>query len=127
MPIDYSRYPKDWKTVIRPRILERARNCCEDCGLPNHSIVLSRSRTLLCDPQPYREAQQALGFYHEPDDKAIVIVLTIAHLDHDISNNADTNLRALCQRCHLTHDTEHHAQNARQTRDQKTGQLALLI
>lgn len=27
--------------------------------------------------------------------------LTVHHLDHDKSNNADYNLPALCQRCHL--------------------------
>lgn len=27
--------------------------------------------------------------------------LTVHHLDHDKSNNADYNLAALCQRCHL--------------------------
>jgi hypothetical protein len=26
MPIDYKKYPKNWKTEIRPAILERAKN-----------------------------------------------------------------------------------------------------
>jgi hypothetical protein len=39
MPIkDWSLYPKDWKTVIRPAILKRAGNCCEECGVQNYSI-----------------------------------------------------------------------------------------
>ena len=28
-------YPKNWKE-IREKILKRANNCCEFCGLPNH-------------------------------------------------------------------------------------------
>jgi hypothetical protein len=34
------------------------------------------------------------------------IILTIAHVDHDESNNADSNLLALCQFCHLHLDRE---------------------
>lgn len=44
------------------------------------------------------------------------IVLTIAHLDHAPENNDPTNLRALCQRCHLAWDKEHHQQTAYRTR-----------
>jgi len=41
MPIDYSRYPKNWTSEIVPRILKRANNKCEFCGLENKSIVWS--------------------------------------------------------------------------------------
>jgi hypothetical protein len=36
------------------------------------------------------------------------IVLTTAHLDHDPANNADDNLKLLCQWCHLNYDGPHH-------------------
>jgi len=36
------------------------------------------------------------------------VVLAAAHLDSDPSNNRLTNLRALCQRCHMLHDRPHH-------------------
>jgi 5-methylcytosine-specific restriction endonuclease McrA len=36
------------------------------------------------------------------------VVLTVAHLDHVPENCAPDNLRALCQRCHLAYDREHH-------------------
>lgn len=126
MPINYAKYPPDWKAVIRPRIMARARNQCEECGVANYSTVLSKSRTMLCDPRPYRDAIQNVSCYHEPEERAVVIVLTIAHLDHDITNNADSNLKALCQRCHLGYDAVHHATNSRRTRDEKRGQLCLL-
>lgn len=48
--------------------------------------------------------------------KIIEIVLTIAHLDHTPENCVPENLRALCQRCHLTYDAEMHAQESRITR-----------
>jgi hypothetical protein len=36
------------------------------------------------------------------------VVLAAAHLDSDPTNNRLKNLRALCQRCHMLHDRQHH-------------------
>lgn len=117
MPCDYSNYPANWRSEIRPAILQRAFNLCEECGAEHHSIVLSKSRQTLTGAfDSYREARDAVDFYHEPGDRAVVIVLTIAHLDHDTTNNDHANLRALCQRCHLQHDAGHHRRNASRTR-----------
>lgn len=72
MPCDYKKYPKDWKE-IRQRILARDGNLCKFCHAENgcpHWFTRSR------------------------------VVLTIAHLNHDITDNRDYNLAALCQRCH---------------------------
>lgn len=106
MPVDYTRYPSNWKTEIRPRILARAKNACE--GSPRYP----RCRAANSHPHPVTGS---------------IVVLTIAHLDHDVSNNTDHNLAALCQRCHLTHDARQHAANARQTRACRSGQLALSL
>jgi hypothetical protein len=106
MPVDYTLYPADWRSEIRPRILSRAGNCCE--GSPRYP----RCRAANGQPHPVTGS---------------TVVLTIAHMDHDVSNNADDNLAALCQRCHLTHDAQQHAANARQTRDRNSGQLALSL
>ena len=46
------------------------------------------------------------------DIKLIMIVLTIAHLDHTPENCDDDNLRAWCQRHHLGYDALHHKQTA---------------
>jgi len=105
MPVDYSKYPKDWKTVIRPRILERAQHRCE--GTPSFPNCQAVNKA--CHPET-----------------CSMVVLTIAHLDHDVTNNADSNLKALCQRCHLTYDAAHHAHNARKTRETRRGQMVLL-
>jgi 5-methylcytosine-specific restriction endonuclease McrA len=76
MPIDYNDYPPDWHDISR-RIRIRARNRCEQCGAVNYG------------PHP---------------DTGKRVVLTVAHLNHDVDDNRDQNLRALCQPCHLRHD-----------------------
>jgi hypothetical protein len=47
---------------------------------------------------------------------SVKIVLTIAHLDHVPEHCDDDNLKAMCQKCHLKYDAEHHAKNAAATR-----------
>lgn len=82
-PENKARYPKNWKQ-IRISILERSNNCCEFCGVENHT---------------YRT--------NEFTGKLAYIVLTIAHLDHTPEHCDPDNLRALCQRCHNRYDAEH--------------------
>ena len=62
-------------------------------------------------------------FYRDADfsKKAIKVVLTIAHLDHDVTNNDFSNLKAFCQRCHLAHDKDHHAANRKASTAAKKG------
>jgi hypothetical protein len=99
MPIDYRKYPKNWKTEIRPAILDRAKHCCEFCGVPNYSVG-------------YRDKGGVFVKAGRSDKyKVFKIVLTVAHLNHDITDNRHENLRALCQRCHLHYDKEHHKQS----------------
>lgn len=38
MPIDYKKYPKNWLSEIRPRVLKRADNKCEFCGVENYAL-----------------------------------------------------------------------------------------
>lgn len=83
------RYPSNWKQ-IRTSILERAHNCCEFCGVENHT---------------YR--------YNERTKHMARIVLTIAHLDHTPEHCSPENLRALCQRCHNRYDAEHRKETRR--------------
>lgn len=126
MPVDWKKYPANWKTEIRPSILKREGNRCKKCRLLNHSIVLSKSRIPLVEGCTYRWAKENLGFYHDFEGgRAVIVVLTIAHLDHDTGNNDPANLAALCQKCHLVLDAKQHAMNSRATRDKRRGQLAL--
>ena len=94
-----SEYHPDWKW-IRQQIRDQAGERCEFCGIANGSM--SRRGSL--------------------------VILTVAHLDHDKPNNDPINLRALCQRCHLAWDIRHHVIKAHLTRRRKRialGQLAM--
>jgi hypothetical protein len=112
MPIDYSKYAANWKTEIRPGILKRAGNKCEFCGVPNGTEVWR-------DMKRRNRGQSKQYAFLKP----VKIVLTIAHLNHDITDNRPENLRALCQRCHLTHDKEQHAKTRRRNRYGQTPDL----
>ena len=134
MPCDYSRYPSNWKE-IRARILERAGNRCEQCKALNHDWIW---RGKLGDRPVYQTAVMdtfdALTgefitcdpcYVDGDNDKLTRIVLTIAHKDHDIANNDESNLAAWCQRCHLSHDHHLHIANANKTREKKAGLQSL--
>lgn len=123
-PENKARYPKDWK-AIRARILERAGNCCEWCHVPNKAriargqgddegLYMTETADIYCADTGHHHGQTHMSNFDWA--RWINIVLTIAHLDHTPENCADENLRALCQRCHLKHDREHHAATAKATR-----------
>lgn len=105
MPIDYKKYPPNWKQ-IRQRILERADNKCECCGLENHSKVISyrfNNTTFWVSIEKWFNDQLKMISYKE-----VRVVLTVAHLDHDETNHnvTDDRLKAMCQLCHLRYDAE---------------------
>jgi hypothetical protein len=43
------------------------------------------------------------------------VILAAAHLDHDPANSEPSNLKSLCQRCHMNHDRPHHVAQRRLT------------
>lgn len=57
--------------------------------------------------------------------KPIVIVLTVAHLNHQPEDCRPENLAAWCQRHHLAYDHEHHRASAQITRRARGGTLEL--
>jgi len=129
MPIDYSNYPKNWKTEIRPRILRRAGQRCERCRVKNYDTGYRGkdgkfySSSLIMAALEYKNYDY---FEHELshidlDKKPLKIVLTLAHLDHGLHDHSDENLQALCQRCHFLLDREQHMRNSRKTRNAKKG------
>jgi 5-methylcytosine-specific restriction endonuclease McrA len=113
MPINPDRmrlYPggsihsKEWK-AIRVTILERADHACE--GTPQHPD---------CD---------AVNYEPHPETGSKVI-LTIAHMDWNETNNDHDNLKALCQRCHNKWDAPQRQKNAAKTRRDKSPQIDLV-
>lgn len=112
MPIkNKALYPKDWATVIRPAILARAGNCCEECGVQNYAYG-ARSGDEWYDADDIHSMSCSTGeaLWDEFPDM-IRIVLTISHTNHTVTDNDPSNLRALCQRCHNRHDVEHRKAN----------------
>lgn len=99
MPVDYNKYPENWKTEIRPHIMRRSQDRCELCNAKNY------------ENHPMTGSK---------------VVLTIHHIDCDIKNNNDLNLIALCQRCHLRLDQEKHARTRAKNKLIKSGQISLL-
>lgn len=99
MPIrasEKARYPKNWKEISL-RIRARSGGQCEcegECGLHREHPGPRR-----CTEQNGTAAKWAKG----------KIVLTVAHLNHKPEECEDSNLKAMCQRCHLRYDAEHHA------------------
>ena len=72
MPCDYKKYPDNWKE-IRKGILEKQGHRCRFCNVENykpHWLIGSK------------------------------VILTVAHLNHNVKDNRIYNLAALCQRCH---------------------------
>ena len=91
MAMDKSKYPPNWDEISL-NLRNEVGWQCEECG------------ALYGLPHP---------------DTGSTVVLSVAHLNHDTTNNDRSNLKVLCARCHLRHDAPYHAQNARQTRIRK--------
>src|SRR5437867_3514902 len=80
-------YPENWKWLSLKIRVERAKNHCEKCGVKNGKAI---------------------------EGKIGRVVLTVAHLDQNPENNIETNLKALCQKCHLNHDRPFNIQKRRE-------------
>ena len=108
MPIRKQDYPPNWK-ALSLQVRTEADWCCEWCGAPNGEYILR-----------YKRPTQYIAVYVGGVEKQVPhldyeivgrgvrsstkIILTVAHLDRNTTNNARDNLAALCQRCHLNHD-----------------------
>ena len=93
-PENRNRYPADWKEISERIRFGRAGGRCEcegECG-HHHGGRCGAEH----------------GLAHPVTDSTVV--LTVAHLDHQPENCDEGNLKAMCQRCHLAYDADHHAQ-----------------
>ena len=109
MAFKKERYPPNWLSEIRPRILEREGHRCKFCGVPDRSVGWFGRRGF------YTPDQWASDAIDDDEEEFVAakmakkpagsrVILTVAHLDHGLTNHDDSNLAALCQRCHLNHD-----------------------
>jgi hypothetical protein len=121
-PENKSKYPADWPQ-IRDRIREREGHCCKWCKAPNRKFIARSScgsYYMLANGDILNADNGETVFRSElvlfQAKKWIEVVLTVAHLDHDPTNNTDENLAALCQRCHNRYDSEHRAESRAKTR-----------
>jgi hypothetical protein len=124
MPIDYKKYPSNWLKEIRPRIMHRANNTCEceQCDFKHLEEVWAvkyKGRTTGWYRDFYEANLQRKTVESKrnkktgkvepiPNPKKVKVVLTIAHLDHDETNQevSDDRLMAMCQLCHLRYDAK---------------------
>ncbi len=152
-PENRARYPKEWP-AIRAAILERAQHRCEwpGCGLPNYSVGYwtkpkrgapvwmpmpgaemayhtgQGQKVSVTAPKTFKEAYKLAA---EADcdgfPKYIVIVLTVAHLNHQPEDCAPENLAAWCQQHHLAYDADHHRTTAYMTRKARANTMELAL
>lgn len=128
MPVDYSKYPKDWKAIALA-IKEAANWRCQKCDRP--------CRRFGQKPEEFIHSLRLLpgsdALVTEFQSKPRRFVLTVAHYpDPDPINVSPDNLHAWCSVCHLRIDASMHAKNAASTRARRnkerlvqTGQLEL--
>lgn len=132
MPIDYRHYPADWKER-RIRILDRAGYCCEHCGVDNYSVIWrgeGHDYDLAGVGDTFQDARQIRNeAWRKHDRRPIIVILTVAHLDHDEWNEevSDERLAALCQRCHLRHDRRDNELRKRYGKFYRKDQLLLPV
>lgn len=142
MPMDRSRYPKNWEAISQA-IRERAGNRCEWCGVENGAVGARDRFGEWHDWDDMENLNSDVGCYlfGGYDAKPIRIVLTVAHLGvdkpdgspgdkHDKFDCRPENLAALCQRCHLNYDREDHIRYAAETRHRRkveAGQMELSL
>lgn len=130
MPIDYSKYSADWHELSKYIRFERAGNRCEECGVPNNTMIVRSStdgeRYMLYDSEADHwlvngEPVRLSEIPAEYQGVAVKVILTVAHLDHDVTNNDHDNLKSMCQRCHNRYDAPMRKVHAKATRaDKKT-------
>jgi len=124
-PENAARYPKEWKTVVVPRIRARSGNRCEctgQCGQihshPAHGIGSRCQRingefgyhdkrsghwTQLAKDESGLDMRAEVADLVDGEN-VVKIVLTVMHLNHDPADCRDENLLHGCQGCHNRYD-----------------------
>jgi hypothetical protein len=107
-------YPPHWRELSSRIRFERAGGRCQRCRRPHLARVRCLPDGRWFDEQTvaWRDRQGRIARWPDLLEatrfRMTRVVLSAAHLDSDPRNNRLTNLRALCQRCHLLQDRSHH-------------------
>lgn len=143
MPMNRKLYPKNWNAIalqVKEEANWHCQNCDRPCRMPGEPLdqfidrLFKDQRIRMYDFYQrdsanglvYRLLSSELAYIFKPGQ----FVLTVAHLNHDPSNNSPDNLRALCSVCHLRYDAIPHARSRRRNHRAKLeadGQLSLAI
>ncbi len=115
-------YPPNWPE-IRDLVRQRSHGRCEKCGIRDGAIGYRDERGDFNECEGLAVEVAIVDGY-----KIIKIVLTVAHLDHDPTNNDLNNLRHWCQQCHNRYDAPVRARGIRMRRRkaQEKTQLKIL-
>jgi hypothetical protein len=121
--------------AFRARIVERAKNRCEQCGKPNHrrvwvySTVYSGGKVQYWTATKHDDARWRCCLSGELERlfrrwgaewhpcRRIRVICTLAHLNHTPGDDREENLMFLCQWCHLNYDRLHHKETRSQRKD----------
>lgn len=101
MPVNQYVYSPEWNDVIRPAALKRAGYKCEVCGVSNKSRIIRLAN------DGWLEADDTVLHWAQREGvKVVRIILTVAHLNHIVTDNRPENLKVLCQLHHLQADSK---------------------
>ena len=127
--------PREWRE-LRARILERAGHACEcrgECGHDHDGGRGALGTSARCRAPHGRTVHRYAYDYARPGrgwvdtwDEEPDAGADLEACGDDPRNNDPSNLAALCQRCHLRYDRDHHAETRRGTRNAQTGQGRLV-
>lgn len=131
-----SLYPDDWEKIsleIRNVAQWQCEKCGRPCRCPGQPWPEFYNWLLTDVPEPWFEQLSDEVVDEETGEWAYVdhphrFTLTVAHLNHNPTNNVRSNLMVLCAPCHLAHDAHQYAQTrARKRYEQRelNGQLTL--
>lgn len=108
-----------WRAT-RERILRRAGDRCEACGVPNHLRIIRRGG-YWWDTLNGRWRDPEGGFTKPPKGlrrRFVAIALQLSHTNHTPGDDRDENLRLLCAWHHFHWDKDHHKQSRSIRKDQ---------
>lgn len=123
--MDYSKYPPNWREIslqVRGRAKWKCQECHKECRRPKESLQDFHNRLVPAYLAENGDISEDIRKHPQR------YTLTVAHLDHDTTNNAPENLKALCSVCHLRYDIGLHVRNRsgnKYRKSEQNGQLSL--